>query len=133
MPGKCKFRDTWLIDDVWRVWLKQGKDEYTGFCALCKKMIDVSHSGVNDLKMHAKGKKHKELETNLRDGKQLTLHAFRPAQSLNPPTKAQSVTSVAACSSSNSSDRVQTQVEVVQSIVDVNNQSPRPISSFFFT
>jgi hypothetical protein len=37
----------------------------------------VSHSGVNDVKCHTKGKKHKQLEHNLKSGKQLTLHFFK--------------------------------------------------------
>lgn len=95
MPGKCKFKEVWLTEDVWRLWLRQGKDDHTGFCSLCKKFIDVSHSGINDVKCHAKGKKHRELEDNLRKGKQLTLHAFKsPTSACSSRPKPSSINAI---------------------------------------
>lgn len=149
MPGKCKFKESWLEEDVWRLWLKPGKDNYTGFCSLCKKFIDISHSGVNDLKCHAKGKKHKELEQNLRTGKQLTLHAYhakpltttRPNTIITPQSRSTSIASSnqdgnsnPSCSnkvdcSPSTSSSTQHEVDLVNLAVD----SQKPISSFLLS
>lgn len=88
MPGKCRFQESWLEEEVWRLWLRPGKNASSAFCSLCKKFIDVTHSGVNDVKCHAKGKKYKQLEQNLKCGKQLTLHSFK-----NPTNGLQDVAS----------------------------------------
>ncbi|XP_063243096.1 uncharacterized protein LOC134542628 [Bacillus rossius redtenbacheri] len=77
MPGKCHFQEMWLEEEGWRTWLRKGKDKFFGFCSLCKKQIDVSHSGVNAIKSHEKGKKHSEFSSCLKSGKQKTLSSFR--------------------------------------------------------
>lgn len=78
MPGgKCRFQDIWLEDVSRTLWLRKGNDLFTAFCALCKKPIDVTHSGLNALKSHESGKKHKSMEENLKKGKQTTLYSFK--------------------------------------------------------
>ena len=76
MPGKYKFQDLWLEDEEWKKWLRRGNDKYSAFCCFCKKTFDISHSGVNCVKAHAKGKKHSSFEENLKSGKQMKMHAF---------------------------------------------------------
>lgn len=86
MPGKCRFQDIWLEEEKWRLWLRKGNGSYSGFCTLCKKYIDVSHSGLGAIKSHEKGKKHSEFENNNKSGKQLTLHCFKAIESSSTGT-----------------------------------------------
>lgn len=89
MPGgKCSFQDAWMEHDdahpFRKVWVRRGKDKNSAFCSFCKKNIDVSHSGVNALTSHEKGKKHQQSENNFTSGKQLTLHSFNKSIETRP-------------------------------------------------
>lgn len=87
MPGKCRFQEIWLEDPNWKIWLRKGPTLYSAFCTLCKKTVDVSHSGANALKSHENGKKHKISADNIKSGKQTTLHSFQSTPRPNETTK----------------------------------------------
>lgn len=141
MPGKCRFQQVWLEEDLWRLWLRQGRDDRSAFCSLCKKNIDVSHSGVNEVKSHAKGKKHQQLESNLKSGKQLTLHSFNKPPNVTLQSSEQSllVNEPSCCrpSDNNHGSRALSQEETgldpLQGRLNLNLEPRQEISSFLLS
>nr|CAD7427389.1 unnamed protein product [Timema monikensis] len=68
MPGKCSFKEFWLTDEEnkYSKWLRPVEDDqYKAYCTFCKSKFDISHSGLNGVKIHGKGKKHLELTSAL--------------------------------------------------------------------
>ena len=67
MPGgHTKFSGSWLSyhdsnDQKLREWCKKGKDDYIGYCCLCKVDIKCDNAGKAQLLQHAKRKKHTEV------------------------------------------------------------------------
>ena len=54
------FQDCWLVDDRFKDWISETQSRTEARCKLCKKTITLSNMGVQALKSHADGKKHKE-------------------------------------------------------------------------
>nr|CAD7395335.1 unnamed protein product [Timema cristinae] len=68
MPGKCSFKEFWLTDEEnkYSKWLRPVEDDqYKAYCTFCKSKFDISHSGLNGVKIHGKGQKHLELTSAL--------------------------------------------------------------------
>ena len=67
MPGgHTKFSGSWLSyhdsnDQKLSEWCKKGKDDYNGYCCLCKVDIKCDYGGKAQLLQHAKRKKHTEV------------------------------------------------------------------------
>lgn len=80
MPGKCKFQESWLMVDQWKMWLRL-KDDYTASCQLCKKSFDVSHSGISAIKSHEKGIKHVQFVKSFSNQTAITFNRPRPISS----------------------------------------------------
>ena len=58
---KSKFQDSWLVEEEFKTWLQRDdKDETSAFCKVCWKSFSIANSGIENLKQHAKGKKHLE-------------------------------------------------------------------------
>ena len=62
--GHTKFSGSWLSYDSngqkLSEWCKKGKDDYNGYCCLCKVDIKCDNAGKAQLLQHAKRKKHTE-------------------------------------------------------------------------
>ena len=58
---KSKFQDSWLVEEEFKTWLQRDdKDETSAFCKVCWKSFSNANSGIENVKQHAKGKKHLE-------------------------------------------------------------------------
>ena len=58
---KSKFQDSWLVEGKLKTWLQRDdKDETSVFCKVCWKSFSIANSGIQNVKQHAKGKKHLE-------------------------------------------------------------------------
>jgi len=61
MPGKCKFRDSWLENERYSQWLKRVVgNPREARCEYCKKTFDIGNMGEHAVKSHVLGKKHIE-------------------------------------------------------------------------
>ena len=59
--GKVVFNESWLSDERFKTWLKQGNDCHKAVCILCNtSVIDITRKGVSALLWHAVGSKYKE-------------------------------------------------------------------------
>ena len=80
------FQDCWLVDDRFKDWISETQFRTEARCKLCRKTITLSNMGVQALKNHAGGKKHKEhcmkVSVFLR-GKKQAYHRIRICTSLN--------------------------------------------------
>ena len=60
MPHGCKFNELWLKDPKFSGWLKKNeKDLGTATCTKCNSNFKIDSMGVQALKKHADGDKHK--------------------------------------------------------------------------
>ena len=55
------FQERWLSDERFKDWLVPAQTEREARCKRCKKSFALSDMGVQALKSHGKGKKHKQL------------------------------------------------------------------------
>ena len=56
---KCCFQDSYLDDESFKVWLKKDeKDINIAFCKVCCKSFSTGNGSTDNLKQHAKGKRH---------------------------------------------------------------------------
>ena len=61
MKYKSKLPDSWLVEEELKTWLQRDdKDEASAFCKVCWKSVRIANSGIENVKHHAKGKKHLE-------------------------------------------------------------------------
>ena len=58
--GSSYFQDCWLVDDRFKDWISETQSRTEARCKLCRKTIMLPNIGVQALKSHADGKKHKE-------------------------------------------------------------------------
>ena len=59
--GKVVFNESWLSDERFKTWLKQGNDCHKAVCILCNNIvIDITKLGVSALVSHTARAKHKE-------------------------------------------------------------------------
>ena len=57
--GRCIFKEEWLHDDKYKMWLKRFKDnEKRAECKWCSKDFSISSMGEAALKSHVKSDKH---------------------------------------------------------------------------
>ena len=54
------FQDCWLVDDRFKDWISETQSRTEARCKFRRKTIMLSNIGVQALKSHADGKKHKE-------------------------------------------------------------------------
>ena len=79
MPGgHTKFSGSWLSyydsnGQKLSEWCKKGKDDYNGYCYLCKVDIKCDNAGKAQLLQHAKRKKHTEVIKHMQSVKQSKL------------------------------------------------------------
>ena len=79
MPGgHTKFSGSWLSyhdsnGQKLSEWCKKGKDDYNGYCCLCKVDIKCDNAGKAQLLQHAKRKKHTEVIKHIQSVKQSKL------------------------------------------------------------
>ena len=79
MPGgHTKFSGSWLSyhdsnGQKLSEWCKKGKDDYNGYCCLCKVDIKCDNAGKAQLLQHAKRKKHTEVIKHMQSVKQSKL------------------------------------------------------------
>jgi hypothetical protein len=60
----CRFQNYWIdtVDSEYASWLFPDKNNpHKAHCSLCNKTFNIGHGGLNDVKLHCKGKKHFEL------------------------------------------------------------------------
>ena len=58
--GKCKFSDTWLNEDKYKLWLeKDTADKRVAYCKLCRKKFTLGTMGYKALDSHMNAEKHK--------------------------------------------------------------------------
>lgn len=60
----CRFQSYWIdtVDSEYASWLFPDKNNpHKAHCSLCNKTFNIGHGGLNDVKLHCKGKKHFEL------------------------------------------------------------------------
>ena len=58
--GKTVFRNKWLSEERFKLWLKPGKKASEAICAICSNAtINAEKMGIAALLSHAQGKKHK--------------------------------------------------------------------------
>ena len=75
MPGqKTKFSEVWLSakdsngDNV-SDWCKKGKDDYHGYCYICRTDLKCDNGGKVQLLKHCLNQKHKEAMQHRKDSK----------------------------------------------------------------
>ena len=54
----CKFNTDWLVNEKYKLWLAEGKNDNCAKCILFSKDIDLSTMDVNALDSHTKVKTH---------------------------------------------------------------------------
>ena len=77
-------------------WCKKGKDDYNGYCCLCKVDIKCDNTGKAQLLQHAKRKKHTEVIKHMQNVKQSKLlfsHSQASSSSQGGPSSSQGGTS----------------------------------------
>lgn len=57
-----KFNDDWLKKEQYKNWLTK-IDNYNANCRICNSTFSIKYKGLNDIKTHFEGKKHKDNET----------------------------------------------------------------------
>ena len=57
---KTYFREEWLTNVKYKLWVAKTKDKTVARCTLCKLDISLSNMGSSALDDHARGKKHSE-------------------------------------------------------------------------
>ena len=55
------FQESWLSDERFKDWLVPAQTKRETRCKRCKKSFALSNMGLQALKSHAEGKKHKQL------------------------------------------------------------------------
>ena len=55
------FQERWLSDERFKDWLVPAQTKREARCKRCKKSFELLNMGVQSLKNHAEGKKHKQL------------------------------------------------------------------------
>ena len=94
--GKVVFNDSWLSDERFKIWVRNGKDSHKATCIVGNNtLIDIAQMGASALVSHAKGAKHKERVNN-----------YSPMSSLYFTKERQSNNDSPTCSSSGSSCRI---------------------------
>ena len=61
---KTYFREEWLTNVKYKLWVAKAKDKTVARCSLCKSDISLSNMGSIALDDHARGKKHIEKGKN---------------------------------------------------------------------
>ena len=98
MPGgHTKFSGSWLSyhdsnGQKLSEWCKKGKDDYNGYCYLCKVDIKCDNAGKAQLLQHAKRKKHTEVIKHMQSVKQSKLlfsHSQASSSSQGGPSSSQ--------------------------------------------
>ena len=98
MPGgHTKFSGSWLSyhdsnGQKLSEWCKKGKDDYNGYCCLCKVDIKCDNAGKAQLLQHAKRKKHTEVIKHMQSVKQSKLlfsHSQASSSSQGGPSSSQ--------------------------------------------
>lgn len=61
MPGQCSFNPAWAKDPQFKDWLEAVTGKPTqAKCRVCMKQFSVANGGIAQVKIHAKGEKHKK-------------------------------------------------------------------------
>ena len=58
MLGKCRFKEAWLSNRQFLIWIECGKSSGQARCKLCLKNLDIQNMGEAAVKSHMKSKKH---------------------------------------------------------------------------
>lgn len=58
MPGKCTFKEGWLSNRQFSIWIERGKSSGQARCKVCSKDFDIQNMGEAAVKSHMKSKKH---------------------------------------------------------------------------
>ena len=58
MPGKCTFKEAWLGNRQFSIWIERGKSSGQARCKVCSKDFDIQNMGQAAVKSHTKSKKH---------------------------------------------------------------------------
>ena len=66
MNKEAQFQDSWLYEDKFQEWLLGGKENIQPKFRLCQKIIELLNMGIQALMSHAAGKKHLQIEKELR-------------------------------------------------------------------
>ncbi|XP_059485801.1 uncharacterized protein LOC132202721 isoform X2 [Neocloeon triangulifer] len=78
----CRFQTYWIDtqDSEYASWLFPDKSNpHKAHCSLCNKTFNIGHGGLNDVKLHCKGKKHFELYCKHRISLGLEVPQLEPA------------------------------------------------------
>ena len=82
MPHGCTFNELWLKDPKFSGWLKKNeKDLGTATCTKCNSNFKIDSMGVQALKKHADGDKHK-LKMDKERNKDVKIRLFSKATKL---------------------------------------------------
>ena len=79
MPGqRTKFSEVWLTakdcnGDTVSDWCKKGKDDFHGYCCVCKIDLKCDNGGKVQLLKHCSNQKHQEAMRHTKDTKQTKL------------------------------------------------------------
>ena len=97
LGGHTKFSGSWLSyhdsnGQKFSEWCKKGKDDYNGYCCLCKVDFKCDNAGKAQLLQHAKRKKHTEVIKYMQSVKQSKLlfsHSQGSSSSQGGPSSSQ--------------------------------------------
>ena len=72
MPGKCKFKNSWMVHEQYKDWiLKDSVDVYFARCSVCLKSFKIDNMGQSALDSHAKSTGHQSFTKNRSLGEHL--------------------------------------------------------------
>uniref|UniRef100_A0A0F8B447 Uncharacterized protein n=1 Tax=Larimichthys crocea TaxID=215358 RepID=A0A0F8B447_LARCR len=108
MPGKCKFKDSWLSKGIYKDWLvKDVQDIHFARCRACCKSIKLMTMGEAALTSHAGGAGHKAAVRKLVEGKlMMTNSSGEMNGSRNQSQTVDNKDQVAICLQRDSLDRI---------------------------
>lgn len=84
--GKCKFADSWLEMDEFKLWLKPlAGNIWEAYCSYCKKKTSVVSMVINAMRSHMHGSSHKTAVSGTGQQWSITGFCAQPATATTTP------------------------------------------------